>query len=53
MHGVMHMGKGGTFLLSYLLIRVAFKLDASCSFINASCVISLSIEVEAFRKTRI
>ena len=42
------------FLLSHLLIGVAFELDASCSFINASCVISLSIGVEAFRKkTRI
>ena len=40
----------GTFLLSHLLIGVAFELDASCSFINASCVISLGIEVEAFRK---
>ena len=40
----------GTFLLSHLLTRVAFELDASCSFINASCVIDLGIEVEAFRK---
>ena len=40
----------GTFLLFDLLIRVAFELDASCSFINASFVISLGIEVEAFRK---
>ena len=39
-----------TFLLSHLLIRVAFELDASCSFINTSCVIGLGIEVEAFRK---
>ena len=38
------------FLLSHLLIRVAFELDASCSFINVSCVIGLGIEVEAFRK---
>ena len=27
-----------------------FELDASCSFINASCVIGLGIEVEAFRE---
>ena len=27
------------------MIRVAFELDASCSFINASCVIGLGIEV--------
>ena len=48
----------GTSLLSQLLTRVVFKLDASCSFINASCVIDLvtiqasqlGIEVEAFRK---
>ena len=48
----------GTFLLSQLLTSVVFKLDASCSFINASCVIvlvliqasQLGIEVEAFRK---
>ena len=37
-------------LLSQLLTSVVFKLDASCSFINASCVISLGIEVEAFGK---
>ena len=44
----------GKFLLSHLLIGVTFELDASCSFINASCVISLGIEAEAFRKkTRI
>ena len=30
--------------------RVAFELDASCSFINASCVIGLDLEVEAFRE---
>ena len=36
----------GTFLLSHLLIGVAFELDTSCSFINASCVISLDREVE-------
>ena len=38
------------FLLSHLLTRVAFELDASCSFINASCVIGLGLEVEAFRE---
>ena len=45
----------GTSLLSQLLTSVVFKLDASCSFINASCVIGLvliqasqlGIEVEA------
>ena len=48
----------GTSLLSKLLTSVVFNLDASCSFINASCVIGLvliqasqlGIEVEAFRK---
>ena len=40
----------GTFLLSHLLTRVAFELDASCSFINASRVIGLGLEVEAFRE---
>ena len=40
----------GTFLLLHLLTRVAFKLDASCSFINASCVIDLGLEVETFRE---
>ena len=40
----------GTFLLLHLLTRVAFKLDASNSFIVASCVIGLDIEVEAFRE---
>ena len=40
----------GTFLLSYLLIRVVFKLDALNSFIVASCVIGLGLEVEAFRE---
>ena len=38
------------FLLSHLLTRVAFKLDASNSFIVASCVIGLGLEVEAFRE---
>ena len=42
----------GTFLLLHLLNWVAFKLDASYSFINASCVIDLGLEVEAFRETR-
>ena len=40
----------GTFLPLHLLPRVAFELDASCSFINASCVIGLGLEVEAFRE---
>ena len=40
----------GTFLLLHLLTRVAFKLDASYSFINASCVTNLDLEVEAFRE---
>ena len=40
----------GTFLLLHLLTRVAFKLDASNSFIVASCVIGLGLEVEAFRE---
>ena len=31
---------------------MAFKLDASYSFINASCVVDLGLEVEAFRQTR-
>ena len=39
----------GTFLLSHLLTRVAFKLDASNSFIVASWVIEFGLEVEAFR----
>ena len=38
------------FLPLHLLPRVAFELDASCSFINASCVIGLGLEVEAFRE---
>ena len=42
----------GTFLLSHLLSRVAFKLDASYSFINSSCVMDLGLEVEAFREAR-
>ena len=40
----------GTFLLLHLLTRVAFKLDAPNSFIVASCVIGLGLEVEAFRE---
>ena len=40
----------GTFLLLHLLTRVAFKLDASNSFIVASCVIGLGLEVDAFRE---
>ena len=40
------------FLLSNLLTRVAFKLDASYGFIVASCVMDLGLEVKAFRKTR-
>ena len=47
----------GTSPLSKLLTSVVFKLDASCSFINASCVIGLvlikasqlAIDVEAFK----
>ena len=37
----------GTFLLFHLLTRVAFKLDASYSFIVASSVMDLSLKVEA------
>ena len=40
------------FLLLRLLTRVVFELDASYSFINASCVTDLSLEVEAFRESR-
>ena len=32
------------------MTRVAFELDASSSFINASYVIGLSLEVEAFKE---
>ena len=35
----------GTFLLFQLLTREAFELDASCSIINASCMIGLDLEV--------
>ena len=34
------------------MTRVAFKWDASYSFIVASCVIDLGLEVEAFREAR-
>ena len=40
----------GTFLLSHLLTRVVFKFNALNSFIVASCVIGLGLEVEAFRE---
>ena len=40
----------GTFMLLHLLTRVSFKLDASNSFIVASCVIESGLEVEAFRE---
>ena len=40
----------GTFLLLHLLTRVAFELNASYSFINASYVTDLGLEVEAFRE---
>ena len=42
----------GAFILLHLLTRVAFKLDVSYSFINASCVTELGLEVEAFREAR-
>ena len=42
----------GTFLPSHLLTRAAFKLDASCSFIVASCVMDLGFEFETFREAR-
>ena len=42
----------GTFLLSHLLTRVTFKLDALYSFFVESCVIDLGLEVEAFRETK-
>ena len=34
------------------MTRVAFKLDATYSFINESCVTELGLEVEAFREAR-
>ena len=40
----------GTFLLLHLLTKVAFKLDASYSFIVASYVIESGLEIEASRK---
>ena len=40
----------GTFLLLHLLTRIVFELNASYSFINASCVTDLGLEVEAFRE---
>ena len=44
----------GTFLLLHLLTRVVFKkLDASHSFIVASCVTDLGLEVEAFREASV
>ena len=42
----------GTFLLLHLLTRVVFELGASYSFINASCVTEVGLEVEAFREAR-
>ena len=42
----------GTFLLSYLSTRVVFKLDASYSFMVASCVMGLGLEVATFREAR-
>ena len=42
----------GTFLLLHLLTRVAFELNASCSFVNASCVTDLGLKVKAFREAR-
>ena len=41
----------GTFLLLHLLTRVAFKLDASYSFIVASCMKGVGLEVEASRRS--
>ena len=40
----------GTVLLLHVLARLAFKLDASNSFLVASCVIESGLEVEAFRE---
>ena len=40
------------FLLVHLLTRVAFKLDALYSYIVASCVTDLGLEVKAFREDR-
>ena len=41
-----------TFLLSRLWARVLFDSGASHSFLNASCVTELGLEVEAFREAR-
>ena len=38
------------FLLLHLLTRVAFELDASYSFIIASCVMDLGVEVRPLEK---
>ena len=40
----------GTFLLLHLLNRVAFKLDASYSFIVVSCVKGVGLKVKTSRK---
>ena len=40
----------GTFLLLHFLTRIAFELDASCSFIVTSYMIESGLEVEAFRE---
>ena len=40
------------FLLLHLLTRVAFKWDASYSFIITSCVMDLGLEVKAFGEAR-
>ena len=40
----------GTFLLLHLLTRVAFKMDTTYSFIVASCMKGVGLEVEASRK---
>ena len=42
----------GMFLLSCLWARVLFDFGALHSFIAASCVIGLGLEVEAFREAR-
>ena len=42
----------GTCLPSHLLTRVVFKLDASYSFIVASCVMDLGLEAETFREAK-
>ena len=40
----------GTFLLSRLWVRILFDSGASYSFITASCVRELSLEVETLEK---